>query len=219
MGGARDSAEPRPWTRPAGGARANPCRVVQARQTWTAIGVVLRFTPHTHDGSGKAMKELALVVAALTFPVCSAAISGDWTQASFSSMATGTVGTLAKVSGLIDDSQGARAAELVVTCADNRTSVFVSADYLVFGGDVARVQYIIDNGPIQRAYWNVCAGDLCAGLWNGAGIPFIRSLLDATILRMTLTRSFGRPIHATFAVEGAREALKDVRRQCGWSAP
>jgi len=165
------------------------------------------------------MRVLALVVAALTFPVCSPAIAGEWTRANVSSTADGTLETVAKVSGLVDDPHGARAAELVITCVGNRTSVFISADYLVFGGDVARVEYTIDNGPTQRSYWKVCAGDLCAGLWNGAGIPFIRSLLDAAVLRMTLTRTFGRPIYATFAVDGAREALKDVRQQCGWSGP
>ena len=168
---------------------------------------------------GKAMRGLALVVAALTFPVCSEAIAGEWIQDSVSSTTTGTLGTVAKLSGRVDDPHGARPAELVITCADNRTSVFVSADYLVFGGDAARVDYTIDNGPTQRAYWNVCAGDLCVGLWNGAGIPFIRSFLDAEMLRMTFTRTFGRRIYATFAVEGAREALKDVRRECGWAAP
>jgi hypothetical protein len=165
------------------------------------------------------MKALALVVATLTFPVCSEADAGDWKQERISSSASGTVQTVAKVFGLAEDLRGARVAELVITCADNKTSVFVSADYLVFGGDIARVEYSIDNGPTERAYWSVCAGDLCAGLWNGAGIPFIRSLLDAAVLRMTLSRTFGRPIYATFAVEGAREALKDVRRQCGWVTP
>ena len=165
------------------------------------------------------MRALALVLVALSFPVCSEAIASDWTQATTSNTLTGTHEAVAKVSGLVEDARGTRAAELVITCADNRTSVFVSADYLVFGGDVARVEYTIDNGPTRRAYWSVCAGDLRAGLWNGAGIPFIRSLLDASALRMTLTRTFGRPIYAIFAVDGAREALKDVRRQCGWAAP
>lgn len=123
------------------------------------------------------MRGLALVVAVLTFPVCSGSIAGEWTRAGVSSTANETAETVAKASGLVDDPHGPRAAELVITCADNRTSVFVSADYLVFGGDIARVDYTINNGPRQRAYWNVCAGDLCAGLWNGAGIPFIRSLL------------------------------------------
>ena len=106
---------------------------------------------------GKAMRGLALVVAALTFPVCSEAIAGEWIQDSVSSTTTGTLGTVAKLSGRVDDPHGARPAELVITCADNRTSVFVSADYLVFGGDAARVDYTIDNGATQRAYWNVRA--------------------------------------------------------------
>jgi hypothetical protein len=92
----------------------------------------------------------------------------------------------------------------------------MSADYLVFGGDIVRAEDTIDGGPGHRAYWNVCAGDLCTGLWNGAGIPFVRSFVDAAVLKMTFTRHFGEPIRATFPVHGAREALKEVGRQCGW---
>jgi hypothetical protein len=172
-----------------------------------------------HDRLGHAMRQLALVVAALALPVSAPARSADWEQFSVTSSASDTTGTAARVSGLIDDRHGTRAAELVISCSANRTSVFVSADYLVFGGDIVRVEYTIDGGPTQRSYWSVCAGDLCAGLWNGAGIPFVRLLLDATVLRMRLTRHFGEPIQATFAVQGAREALNEVRRQCGWTAP
>jgi hypothetical protein len=144
------------------------------------------------------------------------AIAGEWTQFNLSSAQGGPSGTAAKISGVIDDRHGTRPARLVVSCVNDRTSVFMSADYLVFGGDIARVAYTIDGGPVQRAYWIVCAGDLCAGLWNGAGIPFVRSFLDAAVLNMTFTRHFGEPIRATFPVHGAREALKEVGRQCGW---
>lgn len=165
------------------------------------------------------MKELAVVVAALALPVCGPAVANDWAQFSVSSLASGTAGIAARVSGVIDDRHGTRAAQLVVTCSDNSTGVFLSADYLVFGGDIVRVEYTVDRGAAQRAYWHVCAGDLCAGLWNGSGIPFVRSLLDATVLRMRLSRHFGGPISATFAVQGARDALAEVRRQCGWTGP
>jgi hypothetical protein len=144
------------------------------------------------------------------------AIAGEWTQFNLSSAQGGPSGMATKISGVIDDRHGTRPARLVVSCVNDRTSVFMSADYLVFGGDIARVAYTIDGGPVHRAYWNVCAGDLCTGLWKGAGIPFVRSFLDAGVLNMTLTRHFGEPIHATFPVHGAREALRDIGRQCGW---
>ena len=51
---------------------------------------------------------------------------------------------------------------------------------------------------------------------DGAGYQFVRSFLDAAVLNMTFTRHFGEPIRATFPVHGAREALKEVGRQCGW---
>jgi hypothetical protein len=160
------------------------------------------------------MRSIGIALAALisTQP----AIAGEWTQFNVSSLRSAQNGTAAKISGVIDDSHGARPARLVVSCVDNGTSVFMSADFLVFGGDIVRAEYTIDGGSVHRAYWNVCAGDLCTGLWNGAGIPFVRSFLDAAVLKMTLTRHFGEPIHATFPVYGAREALKEIGRQCGW---
>jgi hypothetical protein len=143
-------------------------------------------------------------------------MAGEWTQFNLSSTQRGQSGTAAKISGVIDDRHGTRSARLVVSCVNDRTSVFISADYLVFGGDIARAEYTIDDGPVQRAYWNVCAGDLCAGLWNGTGIPFVRSFLDAAVLKVTFARHFGEPIRATFPVHGAREALKEVGWRCGW---
>jgi hypothetical protein len=144
------------------------------------------------------------------------ASAGEWTQFDVSSIRSGQSGTAARISGVVDDRHGTRPARLVVSCVNDATSVFMSADYLVFGGDVVRAEYTIDGGPVHRAYWNVCAGDLCTGLWNGAGIPFVRSFLNAAVLKMTLTRHFGEPIQASFPVHGAREALKEVGRQCGW---
>jgi hypothetical protein len=144
------------------------------------------------------------------------AIAGEWSQFDVSGTKSGQNGRAAKVSGVVDDRHGTRPARLVVSCVNDGTSVFMSADYLVFGGDIVRAEYTVDGGPVHRAYWNVCAGDLCTGLWNGAGIPFVKSFLDAAVLQMTLTRHFGEPIHATFPVHGAREALKKVGRECGW---
>jgi hypothetical protein len=165
------------------------------------------------------MKRLAWVVAALAWAVGECAFAADWKQFPVSSSASGTVGIAAKVSGMVDDKHGTRAAQLVVSCSDGRTSVFISADYLVFGGDVVRVEYSIDQGAVQRGYWNVCAGDLCAGLWNGAGIPFVQALLDAGALRMRMTRAFGEPISLAFEVQGARQALTEVRHRCAWPTP
>ena len=160
------------------------------------------------------MRGIGIALAALisTQP----ATAGEWTQFNVSSIRSGQNGPAARISGVIDDSHGIRPGRLVVSCVDNSTSVFMSADFLVFGGDIVRAEYTIDGGSVHRAYWNVCAGDLCTGLWNGAGIPFVRSFLDAATLKMTLTRHFGEPIHATFPVHGAREALKEIGRQCGW---
>ena len=155
----------------------------------------------------------------LTLAAAQPATASDWAKFKVPNRWDGTDVSGAKVSGLLEDTRGTRPAELVVTCADNTTHVFVSADDLVFGGDVARAEYKIDDGPLQRAYWNVCAGDLCAGPRGKIGIQFLQSLLDASVLKVTLTRQFGGPIHAIFPVHGARDSLKEVGQKCGWIAP
>jgi hypothetical protein len=160
------------------------------------------------------MRVIPMVLAVLMSTQPAAA--GEWTHFDVSSAQGGQNGTAAKISGVVDDRHGTRPARLVVSCINDATSVFMSADYLVFGGDIVRAEYTIDGGPVQRAYWTVCAGDLCTGLWNGAGIPFVRSFLDAAVVDMIFTRHFGGPIRATFPVHGARDALKEVGRQCGW---
>jgi hypothetical protein len=165
------------------------------------------------------MRGLARVVTLLTLAAVQPATANDWAKFNVLNTSDGTYGSGAKVSGLLEDTRGARPAELVVTCADNTTRVFISADYLVFGGDVARAEFTIDNGPLQRAYWNVCAGDLCAGPRGKVGIQFLKSLLDASVVKVTLTRQFGGPIHAIFPVYGARDALREVGQRCGWMAP
>ena len=165
------------------------------------------------------MRGLAWVVTLLTLAAVQPATASDWAKFKVSNTLNGAYVSGAKVSGLLEDTRGTRPAELVVTCADDTTRVFVSADFLVFGGDVARAEFTIDNGPPQRAYWNVCAGDLCAGPRGKVGIQFLQSLLDASVLKVTLTRQFGSPIHAIFPVYGARDALKEVGQRCGWIPP
>ena len=165
------------------------------------------------------MRGLAWVVAFFVLPAAQTATAGEWTKFTVSNTSGGMSEAGAKVSGVLDDRHGTRLADLVVICGGDRTRVFMSADYLVFGGDIARVEYTIDNGPLQRGYWNVCAGDLCAGLWGNMGIQFVRSFLDASTLKLSLTRHFGEPIQAMFPVRGARDAVKEVGVRCGWMPP
>ena len=83
----------------------------------------------------------------------------------------------------------------------------MSADYLVFGGDVVQAEYTIDAGPVTRAYWEVCPGGCCARLWKGAD-TICEVLSRCGGGEDDLHRHFGEPIHAMFPVHGAREALE-----------
>jgi hypothetical protein len=92
----------------------------------------------------------------------------------------------------------------------------LGASGLYFGHDNVAVEYTINGGPVQKALWSICVSSDCVGLWNGGGIPFVKSLFDKVMLRITINRSFAEPVYGAFSVAGAKEDLQDVGEKCGW---
>ena len=154
------------------------------------------------------MRGIGIVIAVLIGS--QPATAGEWTRFEVSSTSSGQNGTAAKIAGVVDDSHGTRPARLVVSCVNDSPRVLRG---VLRGGDNGRT-----NAIRRRSfpYYTSPPGRSEPGRWKGAGIPFVRSFLDAGVLKMNFTRHFGGPIHATFPVHGAREALRDVGRQCGW---
>jgi len=95
--------------------------------------------------------------------------------------------------------------------------VTVQAEYTYFGSGGVTVRYTLDGSAPIAATWNTCKGGGCAGLWNGQGIPFLKSLFDKRELRLVIDRRYAEPLYATIQVEGARGALAEVGEACGWT--
>lgn len=141
----------------------------------------------------------------------------DWRSHTVNDHLKGNVGVGISASGSMEDRYGSRPAELTINCADNSTSVYMGRKGLFFGSRSAvSVAYNFDGGPVQRAAWNVCDTSDCVGLWNGQGIPFIKSMAGKSVLRVTITRSFAEPVNATFSIGGIESALEPVGQKCGW---
>jgi hypothetical protein len=145
------------------------------------------------------------------------ALAGDWTGHNVTDHLRGVVGVGARAKGTLEDNTNrSRPGEVVVNCAQNSTTVYVGGTGFYFGSDSVAVEYTLNGGPVQRARWNVCAASDCVGMWNGAGIPFIKSLFDKALLRISIARRFAEPVNGTFAIVGAAEGLEPVGRACGW---
>lgn len=143
-------------------------------------------------------------------------MAGDWEGHNVVDHLRGKIGYGATATGVVEDRFGKRAGEFTVNCADNSTTAYMAAKGLYFGSaELIGVEYTIDGGPVQKAQWSTCQGRDCVGLWNGAGIPFVKSLLDKALLKIVAHRSFAEPIYGSFAIAGSDE-LRLIGKLCGW---
>jgi hypothetical protein len=109
--------------------------------------------------------------------------------------------------GVIEDERGRpRAGFVRANSADQKTTVAAGSDAIFVGGDSARVAWTLDNGPVQQTNWNVCVSNHCAALVSGNGIPFLKTLFDKSLLKITINRYDGQQVRGTFTITGAKAA-------------
>lgn len=144
------------------------------------------------------------------------ATASDWTSQDIQDHLRGKIGTGIVAKGIVADDRARRAGQLRAYCADNSTIVNLEAEYTHFGSGSMTVRYSLDGGPPQTARWDSCQGGSCVGLWGGQGIPFLKALFGKRELRVIVERRYTQALNATFAIEGAKEALAEVGEKCGW---
>jgi len=147
---------------------------------------------------------------------CVAGAQG-WQERNVTDHLRGKIGIGAWVKGDIEDERRrTHDGQLVANCSDNATTMYVGSDQVFIGGDSSRVAWTLDNGPVQQGAWNICADNKCAGLWRGNGIPFLKSLFEKNVLKITIRRYDGQHIYGTFNIAGAKAALEPIGQACGW---
>lgn len=153
----------------------------------------------------------------LTLLIPCGSLAQGWQERNVTDHLRGKIGIGQWVKGLMEDERGrTHPGELVANCSDNSTTVYVGSDNVFVGGNSSQVAWTLDNGPVQRGIWSICADNRCVGLWNGNGIPFLKSLFDKNLLKVTIRRYDGQALNGTFAVSGAKVALETVGQLCGW---
>lgn len=163
-------------------------------------------------------RNIASILAGLAIATTSnASHAQQWIQRDVTDHLLGVVGTGIQVTGEIEDERGkARTGEFVINCSKNSTTMYIGSDRVFIGGRSSAVAWRADTGPVQRATWDICADNKCAGLWNGAGIPFVKSLFGKDRLLITIKRYDSQEIKGTFFIRGIETAVKPVGQLCGW---
>lgn len=157
------------------------------------------------------------VILAAICTIASTPALADWRPHTVSDHLKGNVGVGISAAGTMEDRYGSRPAELTINCADNSTTIYMGRKGLFFGSrSGVSVAYNFDSGTVQRATWSTCDSSDCVGLWNGQGIPLIKSMVGKNILRVTITRTFAEPVYGTFSIGGIEAAMQPVGQKCGW---
>ena len=125
------------------------------------------------------------------------------------------IGVGARVNGKVADRFGSQPAELRVNCVNNSTVVYITSERMIIVS-ASPISWSLDGGAAQRGYWQACQENNCLGLWNGAGIPFLKSLFDKSTFRYEIQPTTGGLYRGEFDVTGAKEGLRSVGVACGW---
>jgi type VI secretion system protein VasI len=110
-------------------------------------------------------------------------------------------------------------AELLIRCFEHKTALTLQlGDH--FMADVegyGTVTYRIDNRKAATRHFQESTDNSVLGLWDGgSSIPFIKSLFDAEKLVMRAIPFNESAIDVSFDIYGTKDAVKNVRKACGW---
>lgn len=107
---------------------------------------------------------------------------------------------------------------LFLRCQDNTTTAFMVTD--CFMSDVqgyGSVRYRVDKQPEKKRNFKSSTDNMALGLWSyNRSRPFIDHLQGGDRLIMQYTPYNDSPVLSTFDISGLKEALKPLRKECGW---
>jgi hypothetical protein len=161
------------------------------------------------------MRKIKALVAAAAVMMPLAAQA--WQRQAVTDALEGVTGVGVRAFGTAEVSGRTHAAALIVNCEKNSTTVVFSHDGFVHFSRPA-MRFRLDDKPVQNAPGvGPSMNNHYVGWWNGAGIPFAKSLYGAKQLKVDiLDHLMGEQTVFTFNVEGAQEGLAEAAAACKW---
>lgn len=106
-----------------------------------------------------------------------------------------------------------------IKCHQKTTTITFSAGelFLVDDDDYGRVTYRLDKEKAKTKRMDVTTDNKALGLWsNSETIPFIKEMFGHDKMIVQITPYQETPATIEFTIKGLEEAIKPLRKACGW---
>lgn len=110
-------------------------------------------------------------------------------------------------------------AVLIIRCSENSTAMYiVTGCHLTSGhGGYGKVEYRFDEKPAGSRNFNASTDNRALGLWSGSrSIGLVKQMFDADKALFRFTPFNENSVTARFTITGLEEAIKPLRKECGW---
>ncbi len=109
---------------------------------------------------------------------------------------------------------------LTVRCHEGKTALIfetdchmTSSEYNSYGD----VEYRLDAEKAKKVSTDASTNNRALGLWSGAkSIPVVKQMLGKKQMVSRMTPYGESPFTATFDIAGLDDAIKPLRKECGW---
>ncbi len=109
--------------------------------------------------------------------------------------------------------------ELLIACRENTTALILRfADCFMSSiQGKGKITYRLDKEKAKTKGFVESNDNMALGLWNGgSSIPFIKSLFGHDELLIKATPFSDSPVTAKYKITGLENAIKPLRKSCGW---
>ena len=104
---------------------------------------------------------------------------------------------------------------LVVRCKENKTEVYINyQSSLEFLEDYITVLTRFDRHPAEKNRWSLSTDK--KAIFAPGGVSWAHEIAGAQKLFVRFTPTRESPVSATFQLKGSAEAMRPLRKACGW---
>lgn len=110
--------------------------------------------------------------------------------------------------------------DLIIRCMEKTTSLYfatgchmTSSNYDSYGN----IEYRLDSDKTRTISADASTDNKALGLWSGGkAIPVIKQIISKSQMTVRMTPFSENSFTASFNVAGLEEAIKPLRKSCGW---
>lgn len=114
--------------------------------------------------------------------------------------------------------KGEQRATLNIVCREKSTHVYFQlGDHFVADiGGFGEMTVRLDKQKATTISTRESTDNGALGLWNGAGIPFVKKMFGKSVLLVRATPYNESPVTVEFAIRGIESAIAPIRKNCNW---